>query len=80
MVADIQGWTEDELWQGKHSTPPVSAVSTVRMSFAGADPPTARLPRWVADAQWQATPGRPPELPPASPVHEDQFRPVHLAA
>ena len=72
---DYEGWSIAELYAGRR-LPPSAAASPSSTSFSGDEAATAAsLPSWLADAQWQATPGRLPELPPTA-----EMRPFERAA
>lgn len=66
---DYWDWSVAELYTGRRLAPSAAAASPEPMSSMGAraEPATAAsLPGWLKDAQWQATPGRLPELPPTA--------------
>jgi hypothetical protein len=66
---DYEDWSEAELYAGRRfaQAAPTALPPPPLPPSAGAETvTTASLPRWLADAQWQATPGRLPELTPTA--------------
>jgi hypothetical protein len=74
VPANYEDWSVAELYAGERFAPSAQTASPAPNSPAGvgAEPATAAsLPDWLADAHWQATPGRLPELSPT--VELDPF-------
>jgi hypothetical protein len=74
MLEDLRGWSIPELLRGERDpvlTPAALAEPAPSTGERTEPAAAASQPGWLADAQWQPTPGRLPALPP--PVELDPF-------
>jgi hypothetical protein len=80
VLAELDGWSIAELLRGERFEPPTPDAPLAPPPSVGAraEPATtASQPAWLANAQWQATPGSAswPEMPPIprSAISDDPF-------
>ena len=66
LLAELDGWSIAELMRNERfaQAPEESLQQISGMGGARAEPAAAWQPDWLANAQWQSMPARPPEPPP----------------